>query len=160
MHKAAARLHSSARGALKFQAKFLPSINNVRQDGLGLDVAEAWKVDVDVHMVRKASYKGSGAKVDASRIKIPFDGLTLPGALFTVSRKHSFGLSCRRTSGSQSGVSGMIDSEVAYVLQSRGCKPTIQQSALSCLAALISSCITEPLSIALLQNNENCRLSP
>ncbi|OLQ00711.1 hypothetical protein AK812_SmicGene16606 [Symbiodinium microadriaticum] len=28
------------------------------QDGLGLDVAEAWKVDVDVHMVRKASYKG------------------------------------------------------------------------------------------------------
>ncbi|CAE7218603.1 unnamed protein product [Symbiodinium sp. CCMP2592] len=29
------------------------------QDGLGLDVADAWKIDVNQHMVRKATYKGS-----------------------------------------------------------------------------------------------------
>ena len=64
---------------------FMPSIHSARQDGLGLDVAEAWKVDVNVHIIRKASYKGSGARVDATRLKIPFDGLTLPGTLFLVS---------------------------------------------------------------------------
>ncbi|CAE7198608.1 unnamed protein product [Symbiodinium sp. CCMP2592] len=28
------------------------------QDGLGLDIAEAWRVDPNVHLIRKASYKG------------------------------------------------------------------------------------------------------
>ena len=55
-----------------------------RQDGLGMDVAEAWKVDVDVHMIRKSSYRGRGPKVSPDRMKISFDGLTFPGALFTV----------------------------------------------------------------------------
>ena len=54
--------------------------------------------------------------------------------------------------------SGMT--EVSYVLQSRGCKPGIQQSALACLTALISACITEPLSISLLPGNEKCPLPP
>ncbi|CAE7658675.1 unnamed protein product [Symbiodinium sp. CCMP2592] len=87
------------------------------QDGLGLDIAEAWHVDLAVHIIRKASYKGSGGRVDAGRLKLPFDG-------------------------------------VSYVLQSRGCKPVIQRSALQCLTALISACITEPLSISLLPGNQ------
>ena len=35
-------------------------------------------------MIRKSSYRGVGAKVPAGRPSIPFDGLTFPGALFTV----------------------------------------------------------------------------
>ena len=54
------------------------------QDGLALDIAESWRVDVDTHMIRKSSYKGHGSKVAPNRIRIPFEGLTLPGAIFTV----------------------------------------------------------------------------
>ena len=57
-----------------------------RQDGQGMDIAESWRIDVDTHMIRKSSYKGHGCKVSSDRLKIPFEGLTIPGAIFTVAR--------------------------------------------------------------------------
>ena len=49
-----------------------------------MDICEAWAIDlVNVHCIRKATYKGVNARVNA-RLKLPFDGVTLPGAIFLV----------------------------------------------------------------------------
>ena len=55
-----------------------------RQDGSGLDVANAWRVDVSVHYIRKVTYRGHRAQVNRNRLKLAFDGLTFPATIFTV----------------------------------------------------------------------------
>ena len=66
------------------QACTLNLMHSCRQDGSGLDIANAWWVDVTVHYVRKVSYRGHRAQVNRNRLKLPFDGLTFPATLFTV----------------------------------------------------------------------------
>ena len=56
-----------------------------------MDVCEAWKVDlINVHCIRKANYKGQHERLkqNPDRIRLPFDGLTMPGAIFVVTRLH------------------------------------------------------------------------
>ncbi|CAE7802321.1 unnamed protein product [Symbiodinium sp. CCMP2592] len=100
------------------------------QDGLALDIAESWRLHVDTHMIRKSSYKGHGSKVAPNRIKIPFEGLTLPGAIFTAS----------------------------YVLQTRGCRPDVQKGAFDCLGVILGTCLCGSLKIPLLPGKEQCLL--
>ncbi|CAE7259527.1 unnamed protein product, partial [Symbiodinium sp. CCMP2456] len=100
------------------------------QDGLASDVAESWRVDVNSHFVRKYSYKGAGSMVDATRFRIPFDGLTWPGTMFLTS----------------------------YVLQARGCKPALQAATLDALETLLSNTMPDNLQLALIRGNPNCLL--
>ncbi|CAE7775215.1 unnamed protein product [Symbiodinium sp. CCMP2456] len=90
---------------------------NLTLDGLGMDVADAWKVDIHAAMIRKATYKGAPARNHSDRLKIPFDGLS------RVFKSDSF-----------SGQAVCTEQ----------------------LRALLSPCITEPLTIALLPNEEHC----
>ena len=58
-------------------------LSHVRQDGSGLDISNAWLIDVSVHYIRKVSYKGSRSQVLKNRLRLAFDGLTYPAAIFT-----------------------------------------------------------------------------
>ena len=50
-----------------------------------MDVCESWKVDlINFHCIRKASYKGQNSRLNPTRIRLPFDALTVPGAIFMV----------------------------------------------------------------------------
>ena len=54
-----------------------------RQSGNGLELASAWAVDVAQHFLRKTSYKGNRSHVLKDRLRVTFDGCTLPAAFFT-----------------------------------------------------------------------------
>ena len=56
---------------------------DLRQSGNGLQVAEAWSVDVAKHFIRKHTYKGHRPQVLQNRLRVSFDGCTLPAAVFT-----------------------------------------------------------------------------
>ena len=54
-----------------------------------MDICEAWAIGfVNVHCIRKATYKGAVARSNP-RLKLPFDGLTYPGAIFLVAWLHT-----------------------------------------------------------------------
>ena len=48
------------------------------------EIAEAWQVDFDVHVIRKDVYKGKLAT--GSKRKLRFDAVTCPGFFLMVSR--------------------------------------------------------------------------
>ncbi|CAE7232876.1 unnamed protein product [Symbiodinium necroappetens] len=107
----------------------LSYLNN--KEGLVMDVCESWKVDlINFHCIRKASYKGQNSKLNPARLRLPFDGLTVPGAIFMAS----------------------------YVLQSRGCKEEMQATALTTLDVILGTSVVESLRLPLIPGNEACRL--
>lgn len=59
----------------------IPSFSS-RLDGQSRDICAAWAVDLLHHMLRKGSYKGA-AKRTPCKLKLPFDGMTAPAAIFT-----------------------------------------------------------------------------
>ena len=63
------------------------NLAQLRQDTCGLDIAEVWCVTVPRHFIRKSSYKGSRNQVSSSRLRLPYDGMTYPAALFTATRQ-------------------------------------------------------------------------
>lgn len=69
----------------------LAMFSDLRQEGLAMDIAEAWKLDfINVHCIRKATYRGQNSNKNPDRIRLPFDALTFPGAIFLVTCLHSF----------------------------------------------------------------------
>ena len=56
---------------------------DARQSGSGLQLAEAWAVNVSKHVIRKSTYKGRRPHVLKDRLRVTFDGCTLPAAVFT-----------------------------------------------------------------------------
>ena len=124
-----------------------------RQDGQGMDIAESWRIDVDTHMIRKSSYKGHGCKVSSDRLKIPFEGLTIPGAIFTVARTLEEA-SFREVLPSER--KPLKHPQASYVLQTRGCRPEVQKGALDCLGVILGACVSGSLQIPLLPNKREC----
>ena len=58
---------------------------DLRQEGQAMDICEVWKIDLlNFHCIRKATYKGQTSKINPDRIRLPFDALTFPGAIFLV----------------------------------------------------------------------------
>ena len=122
----------------------------MRQDGGGLDISSAWQIDVSIHFIRKMSYRGSRSQVCKNRLRLGFDGLTFPAAIFTAS-----GRQLQKHALSGSGLRGHVcASEVANVLQTQGCKPVLQQTALAALQTLLSSCTPPAFDIALVPDLE------
>ena len=56
----------------------------LRQDLQGAQLADAWRVSLPVHLIRKQDYRGRKKTVLEDRIRISFDALTTPGLLFSV----------------------------------------------------------------------------
>ncbi|CAE7608505.1 unnamed protein product [Symbiodinium microadriaticum] len=125
------KVHQEIEGyTMLFRAEEIWALGNRQLDGLGQDIAESWKINLKVHVIRKRSYKGSPNKVGAERLRLPFDGLTYPAAIFLS----------------------------AYVLQSRGCKPEMQQAALKTLAVILGASLPGSLKVPLIPNTEDCLL--
>ena len=123
----------------------------MRQDGGGLDISNAWQLDVSVHFIRKISYRGSRSQVCKNRLRLSFDGLTFPAAIFTAAslkvRIHAL-RACRHDSATSL-------SQVANVLQTQGCKPVLQQTALAALQTLFFSCTPPAFDVALVPDLED-----
>ena len=127
----------------------LASCRPVRKDGAGLEVAAAWSLDVATHFIRKVSYKGSRHHVSKDRIRVSYDGLTIPAVIFTASKHVMKRL--LYMSASSNYFCGH-ESEVAHVLQTQGCKPTMQQSCLHALRVLLLSSAPPDMDLPLLND--------
>ena len=133
------------------QACTLNLMHSCRQDGSGLDIANAWWVDVTVHYVRKVSYRGHRAQVNRNRLKLPFDGLTFPATLFTVP------WTCLKNNDpfvKRARSSCTRNTQVCSVLQTQGCRPQMQETTLSALRVLLTSCLDHAFDIALVPGLE------
>ena len=48
------------------------------------DMSAAWVIDVDTHIVRAPDYRGKKIEAGKQKIRLAFDGFTIPGILFAV----------------------------------------------------------------------------
>ena len=87
-------------------------------------------------MIRKDGYRGAAKNVTPGRLKLPFDAMTPPGALFTAAFLHSL-ISAATQQLIIRGLGGLLLSEAANVLQTRGCPLCLQQTTLDLLEVLV-----------------------
>ena len=53
-----------------------------RKDNVTHEVSKRWKVDYNVHILRKSEYKGGRVNLEEMKLRLPFNACTFPGFFF------------------------------------------------------------------------------
>lgn len=129
----------------------------LRQELQGAQLADAWRVSLPVHFIRKEDYRGRKKTVLESRIRISFDALTTPGLLFSVLRQQYQREQLYTHSTRDSSSSPFLpncNAKVACGLQVRGCKPRLQKSAMAALEVITGVSLPADYVLDLLPGND------
>ena len=130
----------------------------VRKDTVVHELSSRWKINYNVHIVRKSDYKGAVVADHDKKLQLPFNGCTMPGFFLIAS---CTGLACYIVLLLRS--SALFETcsytEVASVLQIRSCRPELQKAACSALEIMIANMTPCDMTIPLLPNVEVCFLS-
>ena len=129
----------------------------LRQELQGAQLADAWRVSLPVHFIRKEDYRGRKKTVLESRIRISFDALTTPGLLFSVLRQQYQREQLYTHSTRDSSSSPFLpncNAKVACGLQVRGCKPRLQKPAMAALEVITGVSLPADYVLDLLPGND------
>ena len=116
-------------------------------------LSKTWRINHAIHLVRGQTYRGK--KVDRADlpVKLRYDGMTMLGMLFCVSRTE---LTCTYMTKTFCALTSGMQPQVGSTLQVRGCQLNMQQAMLNCLETFLGNLGLLDFEIPLLPEVPDC----